>query len=144
MDLPAETLMQIGQAAERAGLSLRTLRHWDDIGLVTASARSNGRFRLYSEADIERIRIVKSMKPLDLSLDEIRELLALVESLSDREAMTPKGARRVDHYKDLTRSCIARLNRNLAYATDLLGVLERPETPGSGRAERANAASSES
>jgi DNA-binding transcriptional MerR regulator len=45
-------MMQIGEAAERVGLSLRTIRHWDEVGLVVPSARSNGGFRLYTEADI--------------------------------------------------------------------------------------------
>lgn len=126
---PAEPLMQIGQAAARAGLSLRTLRHWDEVGLVTPSARSNGGFRLYSEADIKRILVIKSMKPLDLSLEEIRELLELVESASDREAATPERAERVNHYEDRTRSCISRLYRHLAYATELLEMLEAPAQP---------------
>ena len=116
--------MQIGQAAGRTGLSLRTLRHWDDVGLVTPSARSNGGFRLYSEADITRINVIKTMKPLDLSLEEIRELLDLVELAADPEAATPERTMRVNNYRDRTRSCISRLRRDLAYASDLLGILE--------------------
>lgn len=117
-------LIQIGPAAAQTGLSLRTLRHWDEIGLVRPSARSNGGFRLYSEADIRRIHVIKSMKPLALSLVEIEELLELVESADVAVAEGPERARRVSHYRDRTRSCISRLNVHLAYATDLLEILE--------------------
>ena len=72
-------LLQIGQAAERVGLSLRTVRYWEEVGLVTPSARSVGRFRLYSEADVERLLLLKQMKPLGLTLEEMRELADLIE-----------------------------------------------------------------
>lgn len=74
--------MQIGEAANRVGLSLRTIRHWDDVGLVVPSARSAGGFRLYTEADIERLALVKSLKPLDFSLEQMRELLATTDAVA--------------------------------------------------------------
>ena len=44
--------MQIGQVAQKTELSIRTVRHYDDVGLVTPSARSAGGFRLYTETDV--------------------------------------------------------------------------------------------
>jgi len=64
---------QIGEVAEAVGLSLRTIRHWDDVALVPPSGRSAGGFRLYTDADIERLRLGRSLKPLDLTLEEIRD-----------------------------------------------------------------------
>lgn len=66
---------QIGQVAETVGLSLRTIRHYEEVGLVPPSGRSAGGFRLYTDDDIERLRLVKHMKPLDFSLEQMRELL---------------------------------------------------------------------
>lgn len=66
---------QIGEVADAVGLSLRTIRHWDEVALVPPSGRSAGGFRLYTNADIERLRLVKSLKPLELTLEEIRDLL---------------------------------------------------------------------
>ncbi|MEX0790718.1 MAG: MerR family transcriptional regulator, partial [Actinomycetota bacterium] len=66
---------QIGEAAESVGLSLRTIRHYEEIGLVPPSGRTSGGFRLYTEEDIERLRLVKHMKPLDFSLEEMRDLV---------------------------------------------------------------------
>ena len=73
--------VQIGVVAERLGLSVRTLHHWEEVGLVTPSARSAGGFRLYTEDDIARLTIIRRMKPLGFSLDEMRELLDAFELL---------------------------------------------------------------
>ena len=72
--------MQIGEVAARTGLSLRTIRHWDEMGLVVPSERSPGGFRLYTETDIERLELVKTLKPLELRLEQVRELLDTIVS----------------------------------------------------------------
>ena len=54
-------VMQIGAIAERTGLSQRTLRHYDDIGLVNPSLRSEGGFRLYTEEDLHRLLLIRRM-----------------------------------------------------------------------------------
>lgn len=73
--------MQIGEVAARTGLSLRTIRYYEEMGLVTPSARSAGRFRLYTDADLARLELIKRMKPLDFSLEEMRDLLSLLDAL---------------------------------------------------------------
>jgi len=72
---------QIGDVAQRTGLSLRTIRYYEEVGLVTPSARSNGGFRLYTDADIERLSLVARMKPLGFSLDEMRDLLEALTTM---------------------------------------------------------------
>ena len=72
--------MQIGEVAERIGLSLRTIRHYEEVGLAVPSARSEGGFRLYAESDVERLRVIMQMKPLGFSLEEMRELLELLDA----------------------------------------------------------------
>jgi DNA-binding transcriptional MerR regulator len=74
--------MQIGEAAERVGLSIRTIRHYEDAGLVIPSARSEGGFRLYTEPDLARLAVVKRMKPLGFTLEEMRDLLHLLDALT--------------------------------------------------------------
>jgi DNA-binding transcriptional MerR regulator len=73
--------MQIGEVAERTGLSLRTLRHYDEIGLLRPSERSEGGFRLYSEGDVTRLLVIRRMKPLGFTLDEMSEVMRLLEAL---------------------------------------------------------------
>lgn len=77
--------MQIGRVAERTGLSLRTIRYYGEVGLVEPSARSRGGFRLYTEADVERLQLIKQMKPLDFSLEETRELLDVLDRLETED-----------------------------------------------------------
>ena len=55
--------MHIGELAKRTGLSLRTIRHYDDVGLLPATARTDGGFRVFSEEDFERLMVIKQMKP---------------------------------------------------------------------------------
>ena len=68
-------LMQIGEVAELIGLSLRTIRWYGEVGVAPPTARSDGGFRLYSERDVDRLRVVMQMKPLGFSLEEMRVLL---------------------------------------------------------------------
>jgi DNA-binding transcriptional MerR regulator len=78
-----ERMHQIGEVAEAAGLSLRTIRHYDQVRLVPPSGRSEGGFRLYTDDDIERLRLVKHMKPLDFTLEEMRDLLEARDRLAE-------------------------------------------------------------
>lgn len=75
--------MHIGELAERTGLSLRTLRHYDDIGLLTPSGRTDGGFRLYTADDESRLLLIRRMKPLGYSLDAMGELLDVITGLGN-------------------------------------------------------------
>lgn len=84
--------MQIGEVAERTGLSLRTIRYYEEVGLVVPSARSQGGFRLYQEREIERLRLIMRMKPLGFQLEEMRELLAILDPVPGApELADPRG-----------------------------------------------------
>jgi MerR family transcriptional regulator, copper efflux regulator len=73
---------QIGEVAEAVGLSLRTIRYYEEVGVVPPSGRTAGGFRLYTDGDIERLLLVKQMKPLDFSLEEMRDLLQTRDRLA--------------------------------------------------------------
>lgn len=72
----AEMVLTVGQAAEQFGVTVRTLHHYDEIGLLSPSDRSVSGYRLYSRADLERLSIIVVYRRLDLSLDQIRAALA--------------------------------------------------------------------
>ncbi len=72
--------MQIGEVAERTGLSFRTLRHYDEVGLLSPSARSEGGFRLYTDSDVDKLLVIRRMKPLGYSLDEMLIVMRAVEA----------------------------------------------------------------
>ncbi|KQO82305.1 MULTISPECIES: MerR family transcriptional regulator [unclassified Frigoribacterium] len=77
------SMMHIGELAERSGMSLRSLRHYDEIGLVSASGRTEGGFRLYTETDYDRLILIRRMKPLGFSLDEMADLLRIIDALEE-------------------------------------------------------------
>lgn len=73
--------MHIGEVAERTGLSLRTLRHYDEIGLLEPSCRTDGGFRLYTEDDLQRLMVIRRMKPLGYSLAEMQEAMGVIDAI---------------------------------------------------------------
>ncbi|HYO85659.1 MAG TPA: MerR family transcriptional regulator [Dermatophilaceae bacterium] len=78
--------MRIGEVAERLGLSLRSIRYYEEAGLIGPTARTRGGFRLYSELDIQRLLLVMQMKPLDFALDDMRRLLDALDTMRDSAA----------------------------------------------------------
>jgi DNA-binding transcriptional MerR regulator len=73
--------MHIGELADKTGLSLRTIRHYDEVGLLKPSGRTEGGFRLYTQNDLTRLLLIRRMKPLGFSLDEMTDLLRVVDTL---------------------------------------------------------------
>ncbi|MBJ2156799.1 MerR family transcriptional regulator [Variovorax sp. IB41] len=67
--------LRIGELARRAGLTVRALRHYGDIGLLVPSERSGGGYRLYDRKDVARLYRIQALRRLDLSLAEIGALL---------------------------------------------------------------------
>lgn len=125
-----ERQMQIGEVAERTGLSLRTIRHYEEVGLVTPSARSKGGFRLYTEVDVERLMVIRRMKPLDFSLDEMRDLLQITDRLAATDA-PPNGEERerlrerLDAYRKVADARCETLRARLLAAEDFAATLRR-------------------
>lgn len=114
--------MRIGEVTERTELSFRTLRHYDEIGLVTPSARTEGGFRLYTEHDVARILLIRRMKPLGYSLDEMRELLDVVDALAASPADTELRAR-LETIRAGATERREKLTRQVAMADEFLAQL---------------------
>ena len=74
---------QIGEVASRIWLSQRTIRHYDDLGIVKPSARTAGGFRLYTQTDLDRFQLIKPFKPLGIGLDEARVVTGALAVLDD-------------------------------------------------------------
>lgn len=69
--------MNIGQAAERSGLPPKTLRYYEEIGLVRPSGRRGNNYRDYSEDDVAQLHFVQRARSLGFTVEECRGLLAL-------------------------------------------------------------------
>jgi MerR family transcriptional regulator, repressor of the yfmOP operon len=76
-----ERLLRIGEVAERTALTPRTIRYYEEIGLLPSFERRKGEHRLYDDADVERLQELKRLRDLlNLSLDELKQLLEAEEA----------------------------------------------------------------
>ncbi|MCF3961969.1 MerR family transcriptional regulator [Streptomyces fuscigenes] len=125
--LPPGTHVQIGEVAARTELSLRTIRHYEDVGLVTPSARSQGGFRLYTEGDVQRLMVIRRMKPLGFTLEQMRELLAVTDRLDAPEppdaSERARLAARLAEFEEATATRAAELRVQLARAEEFAETL---------------------
>lgn len=119
--------MQIGEVATRTELSLRTIRHYEEAGLVVPSARSQGGFRLYTEADVARLMVIRRMKPLGFTLDQMRDLLDATDRLDGEEPVEPSAREelleRVRGYEQAAQDRVADLRVQLSRAEDFAATL---------------------
>lgn len=122
-----ERHMQIGEVAVRTELSLRTIRHYEEAGLVTPSARSQGGFRLYAEKDVNRFMVIRRMKPLGFTLDEMRELLEVTDRLDADPPVEPaeraKLLQRLRNFEDIVQQRIVDLRTQLQRAEEFAATL---------------------
>ncbi|TMR19308.1 MerR family transcriptional regulator [Nonomuraea turkmeniaca] len=123
--------MHIGQVAARTELSLRTIRHYDEVGLVRPSARSQGGFRLYTEADVARLMVIRRMKPLGFTLEEMGELLSITDRLDNSGAAALEAAEReqllarLGRFEQATRERCEALRTQLSRAEEFAADLQR-------------------
>jgi len=114
--------VHIGRVADRTGLSHRTIRHYEEADLVVPTGRTDGGFRLYTEDDIQRLLLIRRMKPLGYSIEEMKQLLATVDALradpGDVGARTALSALLED-----TTTRRAELARKLEMADEFIGSL---------------------
>jgi len=119
-------MMHIGELAERSGLSLRTLRHYDEIGLVSASGRTVGRFRLYTEEDFDRLILIRRMKPLGFSLERIASLLEVIDAMPGSSDEDSRELRtKLDGFIQETITRREGLRTQLAMSDEFLRLLQR-------------------
>ena len=77
-------LLKIGEFAKFAQTNLRTLRYYEELGLLTPASRSQGGFRYYRRTDVNRLSMIRDLQSLGLQLERIRELMATREALGDK------------------------------------------------------------
>lgn len=104
-------LMKIGDFARLADTNLRTLRYYEELGLLRAAARSKGGFRYYRATDANRLGLIRDLQELGLSLEAIRELL---------DTRPPEGGRPPESDRQARAAFFARVRRALAEQERLL------------------------
>jgi Cu(I)-responsive transcriptional regulator len=120
--------MNIGEASEQSGLPVKTIRYYEDIGLVRPQRSENG-YREFLETDLQRLKFLQRARSLGFSIEECRELLSLYEDRNRASA----------DVKALTRAKIKEVDRKIAELQSLKRVLsdlvkachgdDRPDCP---------------
>ncbi|MFO5557224.1 MerR family transcriptional regulator, partial [Klebsiella pneumoniae] len=98
-------LIQVGELAKRAGLTVRTLHHYEQTGLLTPSARSEAGYRLYNLSAVQRLHMIKALAQAGLTLATIkdyldRQTLSLPELLTQQIDMLNAQLRDVGRLRD--------------------------------------------
>jgi MerR family transcriptional regulator, thiopeptide resistance regulator len=123
MDRAADTSVRqwrIGELAKRTGLSIRALRHYDEIGLLVPSERSFSGYRLYSDSDLQRLYRIVALRQLGMSLEEIARVLDGAES--DLRETVRRQLEALERQRELQDRLRARLQ-------SILEALDRAEEP---------------
>ena len=103
-----KTYWKIGELATRTGVSIRTLHHYDEIGLLSPSHRTESGHRLYGREEVVRLQQILSLRQTGFSLEEIRGMLA----------------RRQSGAQQIIERHIARMRQQIAAQEDLCARLE--------------------
>jgi DNA-binding transcriptional MerR regulator len=103
-----ELNLKVGELAKRTGLTVRTLHHWDEIGLLRPSGRTPSGHRLYEAADLARLHRIRSLRFLGFGLEDITRLLERPEK----------------HLAALIHGCLAQLEEQIELARNLKSQLE--------------------
>jgi DNA-binding transcriptional MerR regulator len=99
MSIDQQTKTQIGALAKELGITTRTIRYYEEIGLMGRNDRLDGKTRTYSEDDVLRLKFILKIKALGVSLKEIQELSEIFDiNDQDFSTITPKLIEILDHH----------------------------------------------
>lgn len=104
-----ERLLKIGEVARLSGFPVKTIRYYEERGLLKPASRSGTGYRLYSRAEVERLKFIKRAKRLGLKLDEIVGLISLAADCS--------GTALIPRLEDVLESKLEETRRQIAELT---------------------------
>lgn len=135
----APSLLRIQQVAADVGLTTRSIRYYEELGLLKPAARSEGSYRLYDEDDIERLRFIKGLRDdAGFSLAEIGQLLE-DEAARARNRERFRSTRDPDERRAILVDAFDRVDRQIAGLREKIGRLEAMVTEAEGRRDHLRA-----
>ncbi|MBI2849456.1 MAG: MerR family transcriptional regulator [Chloroflexi bacterium] len=119
-DTATEVHLQIGELARRAGVSIRTVRYYEEKGLLNPSGLTSGGIRLYNQQDLNRLIFIRRLKTLGLNIEEIKMSLGIFET-------SPEQKVRVERTLELLRLQKEKLKEELTRLTEMAKEIENSE-----------------
>ncbi len=125
----AHGLINIGEAAAASGVSAKSIRHYEQIGLIPPANRTFANYRLYREADVHTLRFIKSARALGFPIARISELLSLWQNQKRSSADVKKLA--LQHVAELDNHIreLQRMSNTLKELASHCHGDHRPECP---------------
>ncbi|WP_373045164.1 MerR family transcriptional regulator [Vulgatibacter sp.] len=124
--------LSTGDLARRTGTTLRTVRFYEEAGMLKPSAVGKGGRRLYTERDLEKLALITDLRELDLSLEEIKGLLRMREGCHDAPQLVERFGSALSVQLERTQRRLAALQRlgaEFAAALQVLGGCRACATP---------------
>lgn len=121
--------MNIGQAAETAGVNAKMIRYYESIGLISEANRTDSGYRQYTEKDIQTLRFIKRSRDLGFSIERIKTLLSLWEDRGRKSGDVKKLARQ--HIEELDQDIqkLQSIRDQLQHLSDCCRGNNRPDCP---------------
>ena len=104
-----EELVSIGDLAKSLGLTTRTLRYWEEAGIIEAAPRSDGSNRFYSLEIAKRVRFIVKLKELGLTIKELQDLYVAYGEAKRTDRMIPALVQILDRHINLVDEKMARM-----------------------------------
>lgn len=104
-----EEAISIGELANTLGLTTRTLRYWEEVGIIDSIQRADGATRGYTPYLVRRIRFIMKLKELGLTIKEMRDLYVAYGAAKATEKMIPRLIEMLDDHISMVDEKMARL-----------------------------------
>ncbi len=121
--------MNIGQAAEAAGVNAKMIRYYESISLISEANRTDSGYRQYTEKDIQTLRFIKRSRDLGFSIERIKTLLSLWEDRGRKSGDVKKLARQYIEELDQDIQKLQSIRDQLKHLSDCCQGNNRPDCP---------------
>lgn len=121
--MESNALLKIGDFAKLAGTNLRTLRYYEELGLMQPAERSRGGFRYYRPTDVNRLDLIRQLQDLGMQLDDIRGLLTSRDEELGQQEFIDKVRGILARHDELLQARIAELEEQRGRVANALGKL---------------------
>ena len=119
-----QKLLKIGDIAKFTGTTLRTIRYYDEMGIVSPKVRTKGGFRLYSEVEVQMVQLIRNLQLLDFPLSEIKNMFDRRRDAATGDEAAPRILEVLRRQLEETESRIARYQHMRRAIRETMEILE--------------------